>query len=284
MTELKETLVKLKDANILGAKEALDMYIKGDAKNIKDLSTIIGSVNPPGVSDKFDSLVRKVHQYGLNRKEDIQLLLKVYSDVFSESDAHDAYLSTLKGALLDDWRTQYTHVTMRWSLLSTSIFGILYVFLKIMKMADENAPLQTKLNPPYVAYVACLNFAYIICYHMLGFGIASTALLVILSAIRLVIVAIRRKHKKLNMKYSVSWIFINVICFSLLAILSIAGFTFPYLILLMSAILSSMIGGICCSLDCECRLNAKQVNGILSKIALRMIPKSAMKSLKNLFK
>lgn len=280
---LKETLVKLKDAGILGAKEALDMYNKGDAKTINDVATIIGSVNGPGVSEKFDALIRKVHQYGLSRKEDVRLLIQVYSNVFSESDAHDAYTATLKGALLNDWRIQYTHVTLRWSILSTTIFGIIYAFLKIMMMAEETTPMTMKLNPPHIAYFAFLNLGYVIFYHLFAFGIASSVLLTILSIIRLIIVAIKKKSK-LNVKYTVSWILVNIACFTLLVILSIAGFTFPYLLLLLSAILSSMIGGICCSLDCECRLNGTQVNSILSMYALRLIPKSTMKSLKNLFK
>lgn len=287
MFDLNTTLKKLQNAGILGAKEAHDMYVKGDAKHIKDCATILESVNGPGVSDKFDTLLRTVHQYGLSRFEDIQLLLQVYSEAFDETVAHEAYSSTLKGALFDDWRLQYTHVTLRYSLLSTLIFGVAYAVLKVMMVADENTPFQTKLNPPYIAYVAALNLGYVVCYHMLAFGIASTFLLTIFSFIRLCIVAIRtigRDKIKVKLKYTVSWVIVNIICFFVLVALSLFGFTFPYLIMLMSAVLSSMIGGVCCSLDCECRLNGPQVNKIISKILLRVVPRSALKSYKQLFK
>jgi hypothetical protein len=259
------------------------MHNKGDAVDVKDCATILASVNAPGTSTEFDALLRQVHQYGLTRHEDIQLLLQVYSDDFQESDAHAAYSATLKGALLNDWRLQYTHVTMRWSLISTLVCGVVYAGLKLAMLSEEHTPPPVKMTPQYVAYAAALNLGYVVSYHAFAFGIASSALLVALSAIRLAIVAARTKWK-FKMRYTVSWILANVVGFAALVALSLAGFTFPYLILVVSAVLSSMLGGFCCSLDCECRLNGTQLNAVLTRLILRAVPKSARKSLKLLLK
>ena len=142
--ELDATLAALDAKGVSGAANC-----RNDAIDIRDAARILATVNTRGYNKDFDKMLRDVHQMGFRRREDAELLLRVYGKDGKSlpSRAKKAYLGTLRGALAHDFFNNPEHSYVK-------IAAVALVVLAVTSVASSMV-CRYMVAYPVVQAIAC---------------------------------------------------------------------------------------------------------------------------------
>jgi len=128
--EVDASLAALQAKGVLGAGESRRV-----SKSVRDAARVVCTVNPPRKSSVLDAVLRAVHQPGLRRRGDAELLLEVHgSDGRSlAARARKRYLRTLRGALTIDLVTNPAHSYLLASGAALVVLSVAAIACRVLR-------------------------------------------------------------------------------------------------------------------------------------------------------